>query len=339
MGEAGQRRLREAHAAIVGVGALGCATAELLCRAGVGVLTLIDRDVVEWSNLQRQSLYDERDAQRGLPKAEAAAARLRAIDSAIDVRPAVLDVRADNAPTALGLDGSSAAAPRVLIDGTDNFATRLLLNDASVRFGVPYAYAGVVGTAWTQATFIPPGPCLRCLMPEAPAPGATATCDTLGVWGPAVAMVAAVQASDALRLLLGESLASALTSFDLLAMPPRMRRVWLEQDPRCACCAQRDFAHLEGRASDDIASLCGQHAVQVRPAGHAGLDLSSLEARWKLAEQGSPAALAIERSRFMLRRTLENGLRLSVFADGRAIVHGTTNPDTARAAYARYVGT
>jgi len=330
VGAEGQRRLSSAHAAVVGVGALGCASADLLARAGVGTITLVDRDVVELTNLQRQTLFTEDDAARGVPKAEAGAARLRQVNSAIDLRTVVADLTGSNAARVLGLGG--AGGPGVLVDGTDNFETRYLINDLSVRHAVPYAYAGAIGSTAMAATFLPGnGPCLRCLVESPPAPGSTATCDTTGVLGAAVAFAAARQAADALAVLMGRTdlIDGALLEADLWG--GKLRRMPLAgyKNPACPCCVLRRFEFLERGGSGD-ATLCGQDAVHVTPSGEASIDLDALAARLR-------AVGTVSRTRFMLRFAVES-YEVSVFPDARAIVRGTTRPEIARSIYARYVG-
>ncbi len=344
VGTEGQDRLARAHALIVGCGALGCASADLLARAGVGTLTLVDRDLVEPTNLQRQCLFDERDAAERAPKAEAARRRLAAINSEIAVRAAVADFTHRNA-------AELARGAGVILDGTDNFQTRYLLNDLAVKLGVPYCYAGVVGTRAMQMTVLPGrGACLRCLFPEPPAPGASETCDTAGVLGPAVQIAAAFQAADAMKFLLGREdlVAPALLEFDLWNTERRKIDLSSFRDPvarrDCPCCGRRDFAYLDGRLSAGTAALCGQDAVQiaagsVRPddGRPPRTDLDALALR--LRPHGS-----VEVTRFLLRATLEHErgergpLELTVFTDGRAIVRGTTRPDLARSVVSRYVG-
>lgn len=339
VGPEGQAALRAAHAAIIGVGALGCAVADHLARAGVGRLTLIDRDLVERTNLQRQTLFSERDAAEGLPKAEAARRRLADVNSEIAIGAHIADLTGRNAEALLLGDGP----PGVLVDGTDNFETRYLLNDLAVKHAIPFVYGGVVATRGMQMTIRPSAtPCLRCLFEEPPAPGSQPTCDTAGVLGPAVAIVAACQASDALRLLLGhgEQIAPSLLEFDLWA--GRRRRLDLADGrrPECPCCGQRRFEFLERCDEDAATSLCGQDAVQVWPggAGVQAIDLEALAGRLRAVGE-------VDLRGFMLRCTLqgehaEGGERLSmtIFRDGRAIVKGTTRPERARSLYARYIG-
>lgn len=357
-GDGAQMALARAHVVIVGVGALGCTSADLLCRAGVGRLTLIDRDVVEWSNLQRQALYDEDDARRGVPKAEAAAARLARVNSSITITPIVADFTGANAEAILGLPSSSSSSssslvpgpqspvpssvPTCLVDGSDSAQTRHLINDVSVKHAIPYAYAGVVGTRAMQATFTPAGTglnhgaCLRCIYPDVPAPGAMPTCDTAGVLAPAAAIVAAAQAADAIKLAMGriDLLPRSLLEFDLWAN--RWRRLDLAdaRDPACPCCGIRRFDALAARDHVDT-QLCGQDAVQVLPpqgTPMARLDLAALAARWQ------PLGPVV-RTGFMVRVALaEQRVEISAFGDGRAIIKGTRQPDQARALYARFVG-
>lgn len=357
VGERGQRALLASHVAIVGVGALGCHAADMLCRAGVGRITLIDRDVVELTNLQRQTLFTTLDARSGLPKVEAAAVRLREVNPDVALRPLAIDLTRSNALHALALGPSSDVPPcSVIIDGTDNFETRYLLNDIAVKHGMPLSYGGVVGTRGMSflAHAHADAPCLRCLFPAMPAPGSTPTCDTAGVLGPAVAIVAATQATEVLKLLLGEDdrLAGTLLEFDLWSNA--RRRITPVRSDDCPCCVHREFAWLDGAGlASEPAALCGQDAMQISPGATASessqsgetpgisetraeLDLASLAAR--LAPLGD-----VRQSKLMLRFTPhtllhDTPIRLTVFADGRAIVHGTTRADVARSLYARYVG-
>lgn len=331
VGAEGQQRLRDAHALILGCGALGCTSADLLARAGVGTLTIIDRDVVELTNLQRQSLFTERDAAEALPKAEAARRRLADVNASVRVRPLVADLTPDNAERLL-LD----PAPGVIVDGADTFETRRLLNDVCVKHAIPYAYGGVVGTVGAQSTFTPhlPGrPCLRCVFPDDPAPGSTPTCETAGVWGPVAAIIAACQAADAMRLLIGphDAVPASLLWFDLWQGQRRRLDLSRAKDPACPCCVGRRFEALDA-LTGDAASLCGQNAVQVAPPP-GPFDFAAL--RRRLA-----AVTPTNDNGFLLRATLPDppGVELTVFRDGRAIIKGVNTPQRARALYARWVG-
>jgi adenylyltransferase/sulfurtransferase len=334
VGEAGMQALRSSHAFVVGVGALGCQIADLLARAGTGTLTLVDRDVVEWTNLQRQCLFDEDDAACSRPKVEAASRRLHAVNSGVRVRAIAADFCARNASKLF----AEAAAERpvgVLLDGTDNFETRYLLNDLSVHLGVPYVYGGAIGTRAMAATFNAgaDAPCLRCVFPEPPAPGSQPTCDTAGVLGPAVSLAASWQAAMAMRCLMGAP-AGEFVLHDVDVWQGSSRAMRMRRAPDCPCCGaarRRDFLECihEGRTT-----LCGSDAVQVwpRPGLETTIDLHGLASR--LAGAGR-----VQASAMMVRFTpAEGGVEMSLFADGRAIVRGTRDEAKARAAYAKYVG-
>jgi adenylyltransferase/sulfurtransferase len=331
IGEAGQRRLGESRALIVGVGALGCGVADQLARAGVGQLTLLDRDLVEWTNLQRQALYEEQDARDAIPKAQAAQARLSRVNSQIQINAIVRDLTPSNAEATL-----AEVRPQVLIDGTDNFETRYLLNDLSVKHGIPFVYGGAVGTRGMAATFVPgSGPCLRCLFEEAPMPGSAPTCDTAGVLGGAVMIVSSCQAVDAIKVLVGRADLLSNTLLDFDAWNNVRRRIDISKSVRadCPCCGKRRFEYLSG-ATSDSATLCGQNAVQVAPARGGEVDLNTIGDR--LRAHGE-----VKVTRFFARCVLSgaNGpLELTVFSDGRAIVRGTTKVDAARSVYAKFVG-
>ncbi len=354
VGAAGQERLARAHAAIVGLGALGCAIADHLARAGVGTLTLIDRDLVDRTNLQRQSLYTERDAAEQLPKAEAARRRLAEVNSEITIHAHIADLTAANADALLtyrgdgggggggGDSGGEVRRPDIILDGTDNFETRYLLNDIAVRDGIPLVYGGVVGTRGMQMTIRPGATaCLRCIFEEPPAPGTQPTCDTAGVLGPVVAIVAGCQASDAIRVMLGQGdeIPQSLLEFDLWAGRRRRLDLTSAKRPDCPCCGFGRFEFLESGRISQAVSLCGQDAVQISPPFQSAgrLDLSALAER--LAHAGE-----VQATPFMVRVSIPSdsedsqSISLTVFRDGRAIISGTSQPDRARAIYARYVG-
>ena len=332
-GSGGQAKLHAMRAVIVGCGALGCVTADLLTRAGVGSLTLIDRDVVELTNLQRQMLFTEADATDGMPKAEAAKRHLVAVNSGIEIEGIVADLNATNAQRLIPARDNS-----VIIDGTDNFETRFLLNDLAVQRGTPYVYGGAVGTrgmACVVDSRDAARPCLRCLFRDPPPPGSQPTCDTAGVLGPLISVVAGLQAAEAMKLMLGadERVLRSLVEIDLWTGLRREIAVSGLRDPACPCCGERRFEFLE---SSDTAggstALCGRHAVQITPSTYGRIDLDALAAR--LASFGS-----FEANRFLVRGTLEaDGVSLTVFSDGRAIVQGVTDEGRGKAIYARYVG-
>ena len=326
IGEEGQRRVGAARVLVVGCGALGSAQVEMLARAGVGDLLIVDRDFVEESNLQRQTMFTERDARERTPKAVAAARRVAEINSDVECEAEVADVNQSNVERLVeGCD--------VVLDGTDNFSTRFLLNDACVKHGVAWVYGAAVGSYGVTMT-VRPGvtPCLRCVFPDEPAAGSAPTCDTAGVLLPIISVVAAVQASEALKLLTGnvESLHGGLMQFDV------WRNEWRRistgaRAPDCPACALRRFDALAAEAGDMTTVLCGRNAVQVSPQGTTSLDLDALAARLSGAGE--------VKSNPYLVRLRAGDYELTVFGDARAIVRGTDDAALARSLYARYVGT
>ncbi len=309
----------------MGVGATGAATASLLARAGVGHLTLIDRDFVEESNLQRQILFDEADAREALPKAEAARRKIAQFNSSVQVDAVIADLVPGNIHALLG-------RADLLLDCTDNFETRYLLNDYAVEQGKPWIYAAAIG-AYAATMNILPGDtaCLACVFPAPPA-GAVETCDTAGILAPAVNLAASVQSLEALKLLSGN--------------PERMRRTLLSTDlwantrseiqtgkPRVGCrvCGERVFEHLAGAARPHI-TLCGRNSVQIHEHNRP-LDLPTLHAA--LGRQPDVTEL---KSNAMLLRFRRGAHTVTVFPDGRALVQGTTDAGVARSLYARFIG-
>jgi adenylyltransferase/sulfurtransferase len=351
IGEEGQRRLVGSRALLVGCGALGCAIADLLVRAGVGELTIIDRDVVEKTNLQRQVLYDEGDARAALPKAEAAAKRLGRVNSGVRVRPLVADFTHENAEELLGQGGvGRGGRPGVLLDGTDNFLARYLLNDLAVKHGIPYVYGGAVAVRGMAMTVVPgAGPCLRCLFPEPPpggvAGGGAATCDTAGILGPVAAVVGAIEAAEAIKVLIGRADLCTRGLLELDLWSERWRRlVGVAADPACVCCAQRRFEFLEGKMAQEAAVICTRTdggSVQVRPSREsagAALDLEAIAQRLRAHGEFTVNQHLL---RGVLEREPSDGgypIVLTLFRDGRAVVKGTTEVSVARGIYARYIG-
>jgi adenylyltransferase/sulfurtransferase len=320
VGEAGQRLLSEARGAVVGCGALGSLQAELLARAGVGSLTLIDRDFVELSNLQRQFLYDESDAADALPKAIAAARRLAEINSEIVIEPFVSDLTASNVDDLLG--GAS-----LILDGTDNFETRYLINDFAVKRRVPWIYGGAVGSYGITMSVVPDrSACFRCLYPEPPG-GVQPTCETAGVLGPLTATIAALQTAAALRILCNQQVSDRITTVDVWSGEIRQSGM-PERDPACPCCGKREFGHLDTRRRAPV-SLCGRNAVQIHERERP-LNLHAL------ASQLAGTA-TVRQNDFALRATFPD-YEMTVFPDGRAIIKGTTDVGLARSLYARYIG-
>jgi molybdopterin/thiamine biosynthesis adenylyltransferase len=325
IGKEGQHRLLNSRALVIGCGALGSAQVESLARAGVGRLRLADRDFVEFSNLQRQTMFTESDAQDRLPKAIACANHIQEINSEIEVEPEIIDVNHSNIERLIqNCD--------VVLDGTDNFATRYLINDACVKHKVNWIYGAGVGSYGVTMT-IRPGetPCLRCVFPEAPPAASAPTCDTAGVIMPIISVVAAVQVSEALKLLTGrtEALHGSLMQFDVWRN--EWRRIALgEKAADCATCALRRFEMIDAEEREFAAVLCGRHAVQVSPAHPVRVDLSALG--HKLQSVGE-----VKANDYLLRfRTGE--YELTVFQDARSIIRGTDNIATARSLYAKYIG-
>jgi len=323
IGREGQEKIRRSRVLVVGCGALGSATAETMARAGVGALTLVDRDFVETTNLQRQSLFDEEDAALARPKAIAAEARLVRLNSEVAVRGIVADVDA-------ALADRLVREADLVLDGTDNFETRYVLNDVCVRAGVPWVYGACVA-AHGAALAVRPGktPCLRCVLGERPAAGSGETCDTSGVVAPIVQVVAGVQAAEALKILAGRetALVDGLVTVDLWSGTFDVAG-FAGRAPWCPSCAQGRFDYAEAPPAG-AAVLCGRDAVQLRTGG-LPIDVLRLAARLRAAGE----VVANEH----LVRLRASDAELVVFADGRAIVKGTADAARARAVLARYVG-
>jgi molybdopterin/thiamine biosynthesis adenylyltransferase len=335
IGRSGQDRLAGARVLLVGCGALGTVIAELLTRAGVGFLRIADRDVVELTNLQRQVLFDEADARQQTPKAVAAANRLARVNSSIVIDPRVVDVHPGNIESLAGLEQDDQAV-NLILDGTDNAETRYLINDVSVKHGVPWIYGACVGMEGRVMNIHPPQTaCLRCLFPEPPGAGELPTCDTAGVFGPAASVVASLQAAAAIKLLASERSETDEQLISLDAWKGRFHATSTASGKRedCPTCARRMFTFLDAGDRAGSTSLCGRDAVQVRPAGQNRFDLERVAE--KLAGVGQ-----VERTPYLLRCELPapQAVKLTLFSDGRLIVHGTSDLDRARSLYARYVG-
>ena len=329
IGEEGQRRICAGRALVVGCGALGSVIADQLVRAGVGLVRIVDRDFVDITNLQRQVLYDERDVESQLPKAVAAANKLRHINSTITVEPHVADVNHTNIrELAQGVD--------VIVDGTDNFEVRFLINDVALENGTPWIDGGCVGTHG-QVMAVVPGQtaCLRCLMEDVPDPGTTDTCDTAGVIGPAVNIVASLQVVEALKILSGhrELIEPVLTILDVWdGSYRRLKMEGLSKQTQCLACVGGERLWLNGSRGSRTTILCGRNAVQLSPSEPGVLSLSDLASRLK--ESGE-----VTQNAFLLRlRVADPEREITVFRDGRAIITGTEDLAEARGLYARYVG-
>ncbi|MBI5876659.1 MAG: ThiF family adenylyltransferase [Chloroflexi bacterium] len=324
VGADGQQKLLASKAVVVGCGALGSSIANLLARAGVGHLVITDRDFVELTNLQRQVLFEEEDVRRALPKAVAAAERLRRINSEIRIEGIVADVNNENIESLI-------AGADVVLDGTDNFETRYLINDACVKHGIRWVYGGGIAGHGMTLTIRPgESACLRCLYRKPPRPGSLPTCDTAGVVSPIIQVVAGWQVAEAMKLLTGKGkLNDGLMHFDV--WENQMEQFKVQRHPDCPTCGQRQFDYLDARVGTVATSLCGRNAVQVRVQGHAPIALSAL------AQKLAPTVSNVVSNEYMLRFTAGD-YELSVFPDARAIIKGTDDESVAKTLYARYIG-
>ena len=325
IGRAGQEKLIASRVLIVGCGALGASHAEMLSRAGVGKLKIVDRDFVEFTNLQRQTLYSESDAEERLPKAVASKNRIAQINSDVEVEAVVADVNNSNVESLLN-------DCDIVLDGTDNFQIRYLLNDACVKNNKTWIYGAAVSSYGTTMTIIPgKTPCLRCIFEDMPDAGTSPTCDTSGVIMPIIASISAVQVSEALIILVGDlnSLQRSLIQIDLWQND--WRKIKLnEPRPDCKTCVIRNFEYLDAAEPEFSAVLCGRDAVQIAPPRPVTLDLAALGER--LSSIGS-----VKSNEYLVRLTVD-GNEITVFRDGRAIIRGTDEVAAARSLYAKYVG-
>ena len=322
IGEAGQEKLRAARVLVVGVGATGSVIASTLARAGVGFLKVADRDFVELSNLQRQVLYDEDDVASRTPKAVAAVRKLGRINSSLQIVPCVSDVNAENIEDLIhDVD--------LVLDGTDNFDTRYLVNDACVKHDKAWIYGGAVASDGATMTIVPGvSACFRCVYAKAPPPGTLPTCDTAGVIGPIVNVVGSLVSAEALKFLTGSGERNrGLINVDLWENTFDVFQVVRRAD--CVCCVKRQFEYLD-EAQDDTAFLCGRNAIQIRPAQKHAIDLAQLAAR--LAPLGR-----VTQNEYLVQFVFDN-FDMTVFPDARAIIKGTEDASVARGVYAKYVG-
>jgi len=336
VGEEGQRRLLASRALVCGCGALGSVLAGTLARAGVGKLRIVDRDFLELNNLQRQILFDEADVAGALPKAIAAAEKLRQINSTIEIEPIVADVDPGNILSLCnGCD--------VILDGTDNFETRFLINEAAIKLQIPWVYGGSIGAEGQTLTILPgQPPCFRCVMNEPPPPGTSPTCDTAGILGPIVNVIASIQACEAIKILSGhhEAVSRLLTVIDLWDNQVRQLNLdRLRSSAGCPTCASGresadKFPWLTGQRGSRSAVLCGRNSVQLsQPTGEKPVDALSLDV---LADKLS-AVGQVTRNRYLVRASVGD-YTITLFPDGRAIVGGTSEIAEARSVYAKYVG-
>lgn len=326
IGKEGQDKLLKSSAVIVGMGALGTVISNHLVRSGVGLVRIIDRDLVELSNLQRQTLYDEEDAREGLPKVIAAEKKLKKINSGINVESIIADLTLDNAEDLLaGFD--------VIVDGTDNFMARYLINDVAVKHGIPWIYGGAVSSRGMFAV-IKPGetPCYRCLFPSVPA-GLGDTCDSIGVLSPITDIIGSFEAVEALKLLVGAESNPNLEQMDIWYNSFLQMDVSQGRNPECPACVHHQYEFLD-RSSDqqiNYASLCGRNTIQINPRQKSKTDLEKLAGRLKNNGQvkGNP---------FLLRFMPDEEITMVIFHDGRVLVHGTNDTVKAKSYYAKYLG-
>ncbi len=327
IGEEGQQKLLDSRVTLCGCGALGTVLANAMVRAGVGHIRIVDRDFIETHNLQRQVLFDEQDVADNLPKAEAAVRKLRAINSSIEIESVVTDIDHTNI-----LDLVKDAD--LVLDGTDNFEVRYLINDAAIKLGKPWVYGGCIGSHGQTMTIIPnQTPCLRCVIESSPPPGMAPTCETAGVLGPAINVIASYQATEAFKILTGnlDAINRDLIFVDVWENVHRQFKISkLKDSVDCPCCKRREFDWLEGKMGSHTTSLCGRNAVQVAHRTATGLNFDELARQLRALGQ-------VSFNRFMLRFAAD-GHEFTVFPDGRAIIKGTNDVDKARTLYAKYIG-
>ncbi|WNB92373.1 MoeB/ThiF family adenylyltransferase [Bacillus sp. NEB1478] len=325
IGKEGQLKIRQKSVLIIGAGALGAASAEVLTRAGVKRLVLVDRDYVDWTNLQRQQLYTEQDAENHLPKVVAAKNRLSQINSDVEIEAHVMDMGIEEAEELVsGID--------LIMDATDNFETRLLINDLAQKYGIPWIYGACVGSFGTSYTILPgEGPCLNCLLDKIPANGQT--CDTVGIIAPTVQMVVAYQTTEALKILVEDfgAVRKGIVNFDLWNNQQMKMNMDKAKKTDCPSCGEnRTYPYLEKSSELKAAVLCGRDTVQIRPAAGRTIDLEQIEK--SLLAQGN-----VQRNAYLL--AFESGEhRIVLFKDGRALIHGTKSTAEAKTLYHRYLG-
>jgi len=324
IGKEGQKTLLKSRIAIIGCGALGTVAANNLVRAGVGKISIIDRDFVELSNLQRQILFDEDDI--GIPKAVAAAEKLKRVNSDVEIEAIVKDLNHMNVEKILsGVD--------LVLDGTDNMQTRFLINDVCVKNKIPWIYTAAVGTYGMMMPIIPgKKPCFRCFLPDVPEPGSLPTCDTAGILNTTSAIIASIESTEAIKILLKKNIItnaeSNLIFYDVWSNT--IEKVAVVRNKRCRCCTEHKFDFLNAAKEEIVTSLCGRNAIQITPAKSADISFESLAERLK--------RLGEVRFNHFILVFKEKDKEISLFKDGRAIIKGTDDEKVARSLYARYVG-
>ncbi|WP_096156732.1 MoeB/ThiF family adenylyltransferase [Bacillus sp. FJAT-45066] len=325
IGETGQQKLQQKHVLIVGAGALGSAAAEMLVRAGVGEISIVDRDYVDWSNLQRQQLYKEQDAKQQTPKVIAAKNRLKEVNSEVEVREYIMDVQASTLEELVsGID--------LIIDGTDNFDTRLVINDIAQKHSIPWIYGSCVSSFGMTYTILPgKTPCLHCLLKVIPSSGMT--CDSVGIISPAVQIVAAYQVAEALKVLVEdlEAVRKGLFTFDVWKNQHYTMGVQQAKSKHCPSCGKdRSYPYLSYEYETKTEALCGRNTVQIRPAKKEKVDLNELAT--KLSTHGK-----VNTNPYLVSLHLPN-YRLVFFLDGRVFVHGTNSIVEAKKLYYQFLG-
>ncbi len=329
IGQEGQERLTSSFVVIVGCGAIGSTTAGLLARAGVGRLRIIDRDVLDESNLQRQELFDEEDLKEGLPKALAATRKLQRINSSISVEGLVTNLNPVNAETLL-------KDAQLILDGTDNFETRLLLNDYAVKTRTPWIYAACLASEAMLMNIIPgKTACLRCMLDSAPLPGSMPTCETAGIIAPAAKLIASLQATEALKILTChyESLLPELIKIDLWKGTFKKVNMASALSNTCPTCQKGEYTFLNARGFSLATTLCGSKAVQITPPNGARIDLSALSRRL----QSALGAGRVSQTPHLLMFEIK-GHEVIVFPDGRTLIFGTQDTSLAQTLYSQYIG-
>jgi len=318
IGPDGQQTLSRSKAAIIGCGALGTNIAGFLTRAGIGDLLIIDRDLVELNNIQRQTLFDETDV--GKPKALAAAEKLKTINSGIDIHPLVKDLHSENI-------GETLADVDVVLDATDNIPIRMVVNDFCVKNGIPWVYAGVIRTRLMVMSIVPGGPCLRCILPEVPPVGEMMSCEVAGILNTVPAIAAAIESTETLKILLGKKISHKLIVYDV--WEHQFDGVHVTGDPLCGCCVKHEYKYLETPQKELVLNLC-ENSVQIIPAKGTSVDLKKIAGHLQ-------NAVDITANDYMLRFQAD-GKTITIFNDGRGIVKGTGDKGAARSAYMRYLG-
>lgn len=327
IGKEGQMKLMESRAVIVGMGALGTVIANHLVRSGVGVVRIIDRDTVELSNLQRQTLYSETDARENLPKAIAAEKRLNEINSGVSIEPIISDLNLDNAEELLG-------GFDVIVDGTDNFMTRYLINDVAVKHGIPWVYGGAVSSRGMFASIIPgKTPCFRCLFPEVPA-GQGETCDTVGVLSPLTDIVGSFEAMEAIKLLVGADTNPNLEQIDIWYNSTFQMDISEGRNHECKTCGKHEYEFLDRSSNQQIAytTLCGRNTVQINPRSKHEINFPKTAERLKQSGR-------VEMNPYMLRFHPNEEVTMVFFKDGRVLIHGLNDLVQAKSYYSKYFGT